>query len=78
MDTCSRRIVGWSIDTVQDSTLVVNALDMHIIRRRTARKGVNRPRRPRGPVHVLAFTDKVPRLGSCPPPARSATRSTTR
>ena len=30
MDTCSRRIVGWSIDTVQDSQLVVNALDMAI------------------------------------------------
>jgi putative transposase len=28
MDTCSRRIVGWSIDTVQDAQLVVNALDM--------------------------------------------------
>lgn len=30
MDTFSRRIVGWSIDTAQDSALVVNALDMAI------------------------------------------------
>lgn len=30
MDTCSRRIVGWSIDTVQDSQLVISALDMVI------------------------------------------------
>ena len=30
LDTCSRKIVGWSIDSVQDSQLVVNALDMAI------------------------------------------------
>jgi transposase InsO family protein len=30
MDTFSRRIVGWSIDTVQNSNLVINALDMAI------------------------------------------------
>ena len=35
MDTCSRRIVGWSIDSVQDAQLVVNALDMAI---RSARR----------------------------------------
>ncbi len=35
MDTCSRRIVGWSIDTIQDSQLVVDALDMAIKQRRT-------------------------------------------
>lgn len=65
MDTCSRRIVGWSIDTVQDSTLVVNALDM-AIRQRTARKG--------GIVHAdhgvqftsWAFTDKVRKAGLMP------------
>jgi transposase InsO family protein len=33
MDTCSRRIVGWSIDTVQDPQLVINALDMAISQR---------------------------------------------
>ncbi len=30
LDAFSRRIVGWSIDSTQDSTLVVNALDMAI------------------------------------------------
>ena len=35
MDTCSRQIVGWSIDSIQDSQLVVNALDMAIKQRRT-------------------------------------------
>lgn len=30
MDTYSQRIVGWSIDSSQDSSLVVNALDMAI------------------------------------------------
>lgn len=34
LDTCSRRIVGWSIDTTQDADLVVNALDMAIKQRR--------------------------------------------
>ena len=40
MDTCSRRIVGWSIDTTQDSQLVVNALDMTIKQRRTKHGGI--------------------------------------
>ena len=30
LDSFSRRIVGWSIDTVQDANLVVNTLDMAI------------------------------------------------
>jgi hypothetical protein len=38
LDTCSRRIVGWSIDSVQDTSLVVNAPDMAIKQRR-AKKG---------------------------------------
>ena len=40
MDTCSRRIVGWSIDTVQDSQLVVIALDVAIKQRRTKLGGI--------------------------------------
>jgi putative transposase len=38
LDTCSRRIVGWSIDSAQDTTLVVNALDM-AIKQRQVKKG---------------------------------------
>ena len=65
MDTCSRRIVGWSIDTVQDSQLVINALDM-AISQRTVRKG--------GIVHAdhgvqftsWAFTEKVRTAGLMP------------
>ena len=34
LDRCSRKIVGWSIDSVQDSQLVVNALDMAIKQRK--------------------------------------------
>jgi transposase InsO family protein len=34
LDSFSRRIVGWSIDTVQHADLVVNALDMAIKNRR--------------------------------------------
>ena len=40
MDTCSRRIVGWSIDSVQDSQLVVNVLDMEIKQRKVRRGGI--------------------------------------
>jgi transposase InsO family protein len=40
MDTCSRRIVGWSIDSVQDAQLVVNALDMAIGQRTTKRGSI--------------------------------------
>ena len=65
MDTCSRRIVGWSIDSVQDSQLVVNALDM-AIGQRSIRKG--------GIVHAdhgvqftsWAFTEKVRAAGLMP------------
>jgi len=40
IDTCSRRIVGWSIDSVHDSQLVVNALDMAIKQRKVRRRGI--------------------------------------
>ncbi len=40
MDTCSRRIVGWAIDTVQDSQLVVNALDIAILQGKVKRGGI--------------------------------------
>lgn len=40
LDAFSRRIVGWSIDSRQDSTLVVNALDMAIRNRRPEPGGV--------------------------------------
>ena len=40
LDAFSRRIVGWSIDSKQDATLVVNALDMAIRNRRPEPGGV--------------------------------------
>ena len=40
MDTFSRQIVGWSIDTAQDSNLVVNALDMAIKNRNPPAGGI--------------------------------------
>ena len=40
LDTCSRKIVGWSIDSVQDSQLVVNAIDMAIKQRKPRPGGV--------------------------------------
>lgn len=40
LDAYSRRIIGWSIDSKQDSTLVVNALDMAIRNRRPEPGGI--------------------------------------
>jgi transposase InsO family protein len=40
LDAFSRRIVGWSIDSKQDSTLVVNALDMAIRNRQPEPGGI--------------------------------------
>lgn len=40
LDTCSRRIVGWAIDSCQDTDLVVNALDMAIKQRRIKRGSI--------------------------------------
>ena len=65
LDTCSRRIVGWSIDSVQDAHLVVNALDMAIKQRKIKRGAI---------VHAdhgvqftsWAFTDKVRQAGLMP------------
>jgi putative transposase len=34
MDACSRRIIGWSIDSSQKTDLVIDALGMAILRRR--------------------------------------------
>jgi len=65
MDAFSRRIVGWSIDSRQDSALVVNALDMAIRNRRPE---------PGGIVHAdhgvqftsWAFSDKIRSAGLMP------------
>jgi putative transposase len=38
MDACSRRIIGWSIDTSQKTDLVVDALGTDILRRRPDEK----------------------------------------
>lgn len=40
LDAFSRKIVGWSIDTSQDSSLVVNALDMAITQRKPTAGGI--------------------------------------
>ena len=65
MDAYSRKIVGWSIDSGQDSKLVINALDMAIGNRRPA---------PGGIVHAdhgvqftsWAFSDKIRSAGLMP------------
>ncbi len=65
LDAFSRRIVGWSIDSRQDSTLVINALDMAIR---------NRQPEPGGIVHAdhgvqftsWAFREKIRSAGLMP------------
>jgi putative transposase len=77
LDAYSRRIVGWSIDTRQDSTLVVNALDMSIR---------NQAPQPSGIVHAdhgvqftsWAFGERIARPVPCPRSAPWATAWTTR
>lgn len=65
LDTSSRNIVGWSIDSVQDSQLVGNAIDMAIKQRKT---------QPGGIVHAdhgvqftsWAFTNRIRSAGPLP------------
>ena len=42
LDACSRKIIGWAIDSKQDSTLVINALDMAIRARKPGAGGIDR------------------------------------
>jgi transposase InsO family protein len=65
MDTCSRQIVGWSIDSVQDAQL----------RHQRARHGdlsaqdtprLDRPRRPRVQFTSWSFTDRFRQAGMTP------------
>jgi putative transposase len=76
LDAYSRRIVGWSTDSRQDASLVVNALDMAIRNRRPG---------PGGIVHAdhgtqltsWVFGEKI-RSAGLPPSLPSVTASTTR
>jgi len=76
LDTFSRRVVGWSIDSSQTAALVTNALGMAI---------ANRDPQPGVIVHSdhgvqftsWAFTDRAKRSGLVPSMARSATAMTT-
>ncbi len=77
LDAYSRRIVGWSIDSTQDSTLVVNALDMAIRNRRpepaASSTPITEPSSPRG-----SSATRSARPACCRRSAPSATASTTR
>ncbi len=65
LDAYSRRIVGWSIDTRQDSTLVINALDMAIRNRRPAPGGIVHAD-PGAQFNSWAFGDKIRSAGLMP------------
>ena len=55
MDACSRRIIGWSIDTSQKTELVVDAIGMAILRRRPAANSTDSALGPRNAVHILGI-----------------------
>ena len=61
MDTCSRRTVGWSIGTVQDSQLVIKALDMTITQCTVNLGGIVHVDRGVQSVHVLGLHREGPR-----------------
>ena len=76
MDTYCRKIVGWSIDNVQNAQLVVNALDMAIKARRPVTTIVHADH---GQFTSWAFTERIRANGrDCRRSARSATGWTTR
>jgi transposase InsO family protein len=77
MDAFSRRTIGWSIDSRQDSTLVVNALDIAIRNRRPENGGIVHADHGASSRHGPSATRSVP-PDSCLPLAASATDSTTR
>ncbi len=68
LDAYSRRIVGWSIDSKQDSTLVVNALDMAIRNRRPSRAASSMPTTGPSSPHGSSGRRSAPR-GCCRPSA---------
>jgi putative transposase len=65
MDTFSRKIVGWSIDSAQASNLVVNALDMAIKNRQPAAGGIVHADRG-AQFTSWAFTNKIRASGLMP------------
>jgi putative transposase len=67
LDTCSRKIVGWPIGSVQDSQLVVNALDMAIKQRKPRPGGfVHADHGVQGQFTSWAFTNRIRSVGLMP------------
>jgi len=77
LDAFSRRIIGWSIDSRQDSALVINALDMALRNRRPEPSGIVLPIMEFSSPHGLSATRSV-LPDSCHPSEVSATDWTTR
>ncbi len=65
MDTYSRKIIGWSIDSTPDTRLVINALDMAVSNRDSAPGGIVHA--DHGPQFTSwAFGDRIRRAGLMP------------
>jgi len=61
LDSCTRRVVGWSIDSSQTGAVVTSALDM-AIGNRTAQSGVVIHSDHGGAIHILRVNRPGPRL----------------
>lgn len=74
LDAYSRRVVGWSIDSSPTAALVTNALGMAFDSRprQRHRLGHHHPLRPRSPVWIWVFVDRVPSRQPGPPSAHVA------
>jgi transposase InsO family protein len=65
LDTFSRRVVDWSIDSSQTAALVTHALSMTIANR-DLQAGGDCSLRPRRAAHLVALTDRAKRSGLVP------------
>ena len=78
LDACSRKIIGWAIDSKQDSTLVVNARDMALRSRNSRNPGASSTQIT-GPSSPLGSSPgRSAQPASCLHPEPSATVSTMR
>jgi putative transposase len=65
LDACTRRVVGWSIDSSQTAALVTSALHGHS--QPHSRPGRGDPLRPRAAIHLMGPLETGPAPAGCCP-----------
>ena len=65
LDACTRRVVGWSIDSSQTAALVTSALHGHS--QPHSRPGRGDPLRPRTAIHLMGPLETGPAPAGCCP-----------